>query len=135
MLLIQGVTSSSSCMGISITVRDTRSVKLCQSCTFWCLIICRLENRENPNTSWDIREKPKNCYFVFIFFWHYGEIGNTFALPFFRLNKIAFTDLQYNVSVLKNHHQLYFFKYGPVFFIIAFNTFLRPKFNNLLHLS
>ena len=73
-------------------------------------------------TSGHNRIKPKIGYFVFIFVWYYFntyvKIKNTFLFPLFALNKIAFTDFQYDVSFLKNHHQLCFFKYGPVFLLL-----------------
>ena len=82
-----------------------KGVILKQSCAFWCLIICSLENWEIPSTSGDIREKPKIYYFVFL-------------TLFQHMNKIAFADIYCDVSFLKNHHQLSFFKYGPVLFIL-----------------
>jgi hypothetical protein len=126
-------------IAISVTIGDTGMVKLWQSCAFWYVIICRWENCEFPSTFGDIREKPKNCYFVLIFFWcyfnTYKKIRNTFSLPLFALNKTAFTDFQYDVLFLRNHHQLYFFKYGPVFFILPFKSFWPPNFSDVSHLS
>jgi len=128
--VIQGYSNSTATIGISETIRDTRMDKLGQSCVFRCLAICRLESLKLLTTSGDIREKPKIFYFVFIFFWHYfktyEKIGRTFLLPLFALKKITFTDFQYAVSLLKHHHQLYFFKYGTVFFMLDFKCFSLP---------
>ena len=66
-VLVQGVPNSILCMGISKTVRDTKSVKLRQSCAIGGKIICCLKLANIPNTFGDIREKPKFCDFVFIF--------------------------------------------------------------------
>ena len=125
--IIPGNSNSTATIGISETIRDTRMVKLGQSCVFRCLAMCRLESLKIRSISEDIRKKRKFAKTVFIFSWLYlketFKISSTFTLPLFPRYPMVFSDLPSDVSSFGHHHQLCFFKYGPGFFITDFKSF------------
>ena len=64
---VQGVPNSILIIGISETIKDTRSVKWWQSCAIWCLLKRRFEILKIPNTSEDFWKKPNIRDLIFIF--------------------------------------------------------------------
>jgi len=77
-------------------------------------------------TSGGIRQKPKksNFYFIFlpVYYWLFWKINGTFWRYFFMLFKKIVLVLSSDVSFLRYHHQLQFFKYGPKLFISFFSS-------------
>ena len=108
---VQGVPNSMLTIGISETIKDTRSVKWGQSCAIWCSLKRRFEISKIPNTSEDLK-KTKIRNFFFIFLWLYlnkcNKIHFTFLLLLFLFYKVVLSDFQTDVSSLSCHHQLCF---------------------------
>ena len=136
-LNIQGNSNSTRTSGILETIEDTTMFELGQSYTFWWRIICRLENWKISYTPGIIRGNPKIDYLVFIFFWDYFNTyekrTNTFLLPLFRLNKIAFTNFLYMFRFLKTIINFIFLN-TVVYFLFSIIHFWPPKCTNVSHL-